>query len=145
MHIFRQHYSKIVKEDLPPLYSRICFRCQYAAKSPYVFAQIPWNFHDIVLLVYILKRDAKITTLLANRIHTTELSATGREISECCQKVTCDFTEIVNNHWVEPRSSMSKCEIYFQLFSEITHTILKIDTIVLHSVGRNYCKRYDAN
>ena len=125
MHIFRQHYSKIVKEDLPTLYSRICFRCQYTAKSPYVFAQISWNFHDIVLLVYILRRDTKITPLLANRIHTTELSATGHEISECCQKVTCDFTEIVNNHWVEPRSSMANCEIYSQLFSEITHIILK--------------------
>lgn len=62
--MFWQHYWRIEKGDLPPLYSRICFSCHYGIlqnnnQSPEFFMQILWNFHDMVLLVCILKERRK--------------------------------------------------------------------------------------
>ena len=41
-------------------------------------------------------------------------------------KSTFDFTEICKQLQVEVRNSMSNCEIYFLIFSENMHKILKI-------------------
>ena len=56
-------------------------------------------------------------------------------MSECWQKVTCDFIEIVKNHEFK-REAVP--QILFYTFESI------FDTMVLYSVGSHYCKRYDA-
>ena len=53
------------------------------------------------------------------RNHASELSTFGHVISEWYLKGTFNFTDIMNNF------GMSNCKIYFPLFSEIIHTILK--------------------
>ena len=47
-------------------------------------------------------------------------------ISERHWKSTFDFSGIVNKLRVEARSSIANCEIYFPIFSQTMHTILKI-------------------
>ena len=50
----------------------------------------------------------------------------GHVIWELHWKSTFSFSEIVNKLRVEVRSSITNCEIYFPIFSEAMHTILKI-------------------
>ena len=61
-----------------------------------------------------------------NGNHATEPQTVGHVISERHWKSTFDFKEIVNKIWVEARSSIVNCEIYFPIFSETIHTSLKI-------------------
>ena len=66
--------------------------------------------------------------------HARDPSTVGHIISEQHWKSAFDFTEIVN--------SMSNCEIYFPIFSENIHTILKIfHSMFLGSIGRGYRKK----
>ena len=63
-------------------------------------------------------------------------------ISEQHWKSTFDFSEIVNKRHIEVRSSIANCEIYFLIFFEAIHKILKIfSQHGLGSVGRGYCKK----
>ena len=63
----------------------------------------------------------------ANKNHARKLSTAGHLVLEWCSKGTFYFTVIVK----KPRlkrgkvSSVSSCEIYFPLFFEIIHSILK--------------------
>ena len=50
----------------------------------------------------------------------------GHVISERHWKSTFDFSKIVNKLRVEASSTKPNCEIYFPIFSETIHTILKI-------------------
>ena len=87
--MFWQHYLKIGKEDLPPLYSRIFFSCHY---------RILKNSNLLPSRQMFLRRFHEVSHLYGNKIHATELSAASHVICECCQNVTCNFTETVNNH-----------------------------------------------
>ena len=60
-----------------------------------------------------------------NRNHATDLSATDHIISERHLNITFSFTEITKETRSKVRNGMSKRETNFQLFSEITDTILK--------------------
>ena len=61
-----------------------------------------------------------------NGNHATEPQTVGHVISERHWKSTFNFSEIVSKLQVEATSSIVNCEIYFPIFSETIHTILKI-------------------
>ena len=69
-----------------------------------------------------------------NGNHATEPQRVGHVISERHWKSTSNFSEIVNKLRVEARSSVANCEIYFPIFSETIHTILKIFS--QHGLGK---------